>query len=96
MSCPEILPHCLSPLQPIVKSVAGDVIDFPKPRNPVKVPPKEDHTSQVTAPLYLFNGVWALYTFGIVQTEFSSLQLKYALEKVVGMLAIHTLVKIEH
>ena len=64
MSCPEILPHCLSPLQPIVKSVAGDIIDFPKPRNPVKVPPKEDHTSQVTVPLFLFNTV-----FGLLQTS---------------------------
>ncbi|KAM5246096.1 BPI fold-containing family B member 3 [Ctenodactylus gundi] len=48
----------------IVKSVAGDVIDFPKPRVPVKVPPKEDHTSQVTVPLYLFNTV-----FGLLQTN---------------------------
>ena len=79
-----------------MKSIVGDIIDFPKPQNSIRVPPKEDHTSQVTTPLYLFNSVWALHTFGIVQTEFSSLQLKYALEKVVGMLAIHTLVKIEH
>ena len=71
----------------VVKSTVGDIIDFPKPRNPIKVPPKEDHTSQVTAPLYLFNIVRALYTFGIVQPEFPSLQLKYALEKVAGMLS---------
>ncbi|KAK7807392.1 hypothetical protein U0070_025024 [Myodes glareolus] len=44
-------------VNPIVKSIAGDVIDFPKPRLPVKVPPKEDHTSQVTVPLYLFSTV---------------------------------------
>lgn len=55
---------CLLPLQPIVKSIAGDVIDFPKPPKPVKVPPKEDHTSQVTVPLYLFNTV-----FGLLQTN---------------------------
>lgn len=47
-----------------MKSIAGDVIDFPKPRLPVKVPPKEDHTSQVTVPLYLFNTV-----FGLLQTN---------------------------
>lgn len=52
------------PVQPIVKSVAGDVIDFPKPPKPVKVPPKEDHTSQVVVPLYLFNTV-----FGLLQTN---------------------------
>ncbi|EGW00267.1 Long palate, lung and nasal epithelium carcinoma-associated protein 4 [Cricetulus griseus] len=51
-------------VNPIVKSIAGDVIDFPKPRLPVKVPPKEDHTSQVTVPLYLFNTV-----FGLLQTN---------------------------
>ncbi|XP_010840181.1 PREDICTED: BPI fold-containing family B member 3 [Bison bison bison] len=51
-------------VNPIVKSVAGDVIDFPKPRNPVRVPPKEDHTSQVTVPLFLFNTV-----FGLLQTS---------------------------
>ncbi|XP_057559549.1 BPI fold-containing family B member 3 [Hippopotamus amphibius kiboko] len=51
-------------INPIVKSVAGDIIDFPKPRNPIKVPPKEDHTSQVTVPLYLFNTV-----FGLLQTN---------------------------
>uniref|UniRef100_A0A8C6S1X3 BPI fold containing family B, member 3 n=1 Tax=Nannospalax galili TaxID=1026970 RepID=A0A8C6S1X3_NANGA len=50
--------------QPIVKSIAGDVIDFPKPRLPVEVPPKEDHTSQVTVPLYLFSTV-----FGLLQTN---------------------------
>ncbi|XP_028631172.1 BPI fold-containing family B member 3 isoform X2 [Grammomys surdaster] len=51
-------------INPIVKSIAGDVIDFPKPRLPVKVPPKEDHTSQVTVPLYLFSTV-----FGLLQTN---------------------------
>ncbi|EDL06047.1 antimicrobial peptide RYA3 [Mus musculus] len=51
-------------INPIVKSIAGDVIDFPKPRIPVKVPPKEDHTSQVTVPLYLFSTV-----FGLLQTN---------------------------
>ncbi|EDL85985.1 Long palate, lung and nasal epithelium carcinoma associated protein 3 [Rattus norvegicus] len=51
-------------INPIVKSIAGDVIDFPKPRLPVKMPPKEDHTSQVTVPLYLFNTV-----FGLLQTN---------------------------
>ncbi|XP_006144209.1 BPI fold-containing family B member 3 [Tupaia chinensis] len=50
-------------INPIVKSVAGDIIDFPKPPMPVKVPPKQDHTSQVTVPLYLFNTV-----FGLLQT----------------------------
>lgn len=54
----------LLPLQPIVKSVAGDIIDFPKPRLPVKVPPKDDHTSQVTVPLYLFSTV-----FGLLQSH---------------------------
>ncbi|XP_005384910.1 PREDICTED: BPI fold-containing family B member 3 [Chinchilla lanigera] len=48
----------------IVKSAAGDLIDFPKPHVPVKVPPKQDHTSQVTVPLYLFNTV-----FGVLQTS---------------------------
>ncbi|XP_062058320.1 BPI fold-containing family B member 3 [Lepus europaeus] len=48
----------------IVKSVAGDIIDFPKPRLPVKVPPKDDHTSQVTVPLYLFSTV-----FGLLQSQ---------------------------
>ncbi|GAB1287077.1 BPI fold-containing family B member 3 [Apodemus speciosus] len=47
-------------INPIVKSIAGDVIDFPKPRLPIKVPPKEDHTSQVTIPLYLFSTVFEL------------------------------------
>ncbi|KAM7327067.1 hypothetical protein ACRRTK_013434 [Alexandromys fortis] len=51
-------------VNPIVKSITGDVIDFPKPRLPVKVPPKEDHTSQVTVPLYLFSTV-----FGLLQTN---------------------------
>ncbi|KAL1786571.1 BPI fold-containing family B member 3 [Sigmodon hispidus] len=52
-------------VNPIVKSVAGDIIDFPKPRlPPIKVPPKEDHTSQVTVPLYLFSTV-----FGLLQTN---------------------------
>ncbi|XP_020006909.1 BPI fold-containing family B member 3 isoform X2 [Castor canadensis] len=48
----------------IVKGVAGDMVDFPKPHVPVKVPPKKDHTSQVTVPLYLFNTV-----FGVLQTN---------------------------
>jgi hypothetical protein len=47
-----------------VKGVAGDMVDFPKPHVPVKVPPKKDHTSQVTVPLYLFNTV-----FGVLQTN---------------------------
>ncbi|XP_074261483.1 BPI fold-containing family B member 3 [Saimiri boliviensis] len=47
-------------INPIVKSVAGDIIDFPKPPAPAKVPPKEDHTSQVVVPLYLFNTVFEL------------------------------------
>ncbi|XP_046534136.1 BPI fold-containing family B member 3 [Equus quagga] len=47
-------------INPIVKSVAGDVIDFPKPRSPIKVPPKDDHTSQVLVPLYLFSTVFGL------------------------------------
>uniref|UniRef100_A0A8C3W1M4 BPI fold-containing family B member 3 n=1 Tax=Catagonus wagneri TaxID=51154 RepID=A0A8C3W1M4_9CETA len=51
-------------INPIVKSVAGDIIDFPKPPKPIRVPPKEDHTSQVTVPLYLFNTV-----FGLLQTN---------------------------
>ncbi|XP_006860828.1 PREDICTED: BPI fold-containing family B member 3 [Chrysochloris asiatica] len=51
-------------INPIIKSAAGDIIDFPKPPAPVKVPPKEDHTSQVTVPLYLFNTV-----FGLLQTN---------------------------
>ncbi|XP_016056055.1 PREDICTED: BPI fold-containing family B member 3 [Miniopterus natalensis] len=51
-------------INPIVKSVAGDIIDFPKPPKPIKVPPKEDHTSQVTVPLYLFNTI-----FGLLQTN---------------------------
>ncbi|XP_027974370.1 BPI fold-containing family B member 3 [Eumetopias jubatus] len=51
-------------INPIVKSVAGDVIDFPKPPKPIKVPPKEDHTSQVVVPLYLFSTV-----FGLLQTN---------------------------
>uniref|UniRef100_A0A8D2AKI0 BPI fold-containing family B member 3 n=1 Tax=Sciurus vulgaris TaxID=55149 RepID=A0A8D2AKI0_SCIVU len=51
-------------VNPIVRNVAGDVIDFPKPHVPVQAPPKEDHTSQVTVPLYLFNTV-----FGLLQTN---------------------------
>ncbi|XP_045689260.1 BPI fold-containing family B member 3 [Phyllostomus hastatus] len=54
-------------INPIVKSVAGDIIDFPKPPKPpkpIKVPPKEDHTSQVTVPLYLFDTI-----FGLLQTN---------------------------
>uniref|UniRef100_A0A2K5NXC8 BPI fold-containing family B member 3 n=1 Tax=Cercocebus atys TaxID=9531 RepID=A0A2K5NXC8_CERAT len=51
-------------INPIVKSVAGDIIDFPKSPAPAKVPPKEDHTSQVTVPLYLFNTM-----FGLLQTN---------------------------
>ena len=62
---PQDLPMpCLLPLQPIVKSVAGDIIDFPKPHKPIKVPPKEDHTTQVTIPLYLFDTI-----FGLLQTN---------------------------
>ncbi|XP_072498818.1 BPI fold-containing family B member 3 [Notamacropus eugenii] len=45
---------------PVVKSVSGNLIDFPEPRKPIKLPPKEDHTSQVTVPSYLFNTVFAL------------------------------------
>ncbi|XP_003476620.1 BPI fold-containing family B member 3 [Cavia porcellus] len=48
----------------IVKSATGDIIDFPKPHVPVKVPPKQDHTSQVIVPLYLFSTV-----FGVLQTN---------------------------
>uniref|UniRef100_A0A671ELC0 BPI fold-containing family B member 3 n=2 Tax=Rhinolophus ferrumequinum TaxID=59479 RepID=A0A671ELC0_RHIFE len=48
----------------IVKSAAGDIIDFPKPPKPIKVPRKENHTSQVTVPLYLFNTI-----FGLLQTN---------------------------
>ncbi|XP_003814777.1 BPI fold-containing family B member 3 [Pan paniscus] len=51
-------------INPIVKSVAGDIIDFPKSRAPAKVPPKKDHTSQVMVPLYLFNTM-----FGLLQTN---------------------------
>ncbi|XP_023076401.1 BPI fold-containing family B member 3 [Piliocolobus tephrosceles] len=51
-------------INPIVKSVAGDIIDFLKSPAPAKVPPKEDHTSQVTVPLYLFNTM-----FGLLQTN---------------------------
>ncbi|XP_077016081.1 BPI fold-containing family B member 3 [Tamandua tetradactyla] len=54
-------------VNPIVKSVAGDIIDFPKPPKPpkpVKIPPKEDHTSQVTVPVYLFSTM-----FGLLQTS---------------------------
>uniref|UniRef100_A0A2K5HBI2 BPI fold-containing family B member 3 n=1 Tax=Colobus angolensis palliatus TaxID=336983 RepID=A0A2K5HBI2_COLAP len=51
-------------INPIVKSVAGDIIDFPKSPAPAKVPPKEDHTSQVTVPPYLFNTM-----FGLLQTN---------------------------
>uniref|UniRef100_A0A2K6EG46 BPI fold-containing family B member 3 n=2 Tax=Propithecus coquereli TaxID=379532 RepID=A0A2K6EG46_PROCO len=47
-------------INPIVKSVGGDIIDFPKHPVPVKVPPKEDHTTQVTVPLYLFNTMFGL------------------------------------
>ncbi|XP_075849470.1 BPI fold-containing family B member 3 [Microcebus murinus] len=47
-------------INPIVKSVGGDIIDFPKHPVPVKVPPKQDHTSQVTVPLYLFSTVFGL------------------------------------
>ncbi|XP_036605680.1 BPI fold-containing family B member 3 [Trichosurus vulpecula] len=48
----------------LVKSVSGNLIDFPEPPRPIKLPPKEDHTSQVTVPLYLFNTV-----FGLLQTN---------------------------
>ncbi|XP_043836729.1 BPI fold-containing family B member 3 [Dromiciops gliroides] len=51
-------------INPLVKSVAGDLIDLPEPPKPIKLPPKEDHTSQVTVPLYLFNTV-----FGVLQTN---------------------------
>ncbi|XP_001381806.2 BPI fold-containing family B member 3 [Monodelphis domestica] len=47
-------------INPLVKSVGGDLIDLPEPPTPIKVPPKEDHTSQVTVPLYLFNTVFEL------------------------------------
>ena len=47
-----------------MKSIVGDIIDFPKPQNSIRVPPKEDHTSQVTVPLFLFNTV-----FGLLQTS---------------------------
>ncbi|XP_019063612.1 BPI fold-containing family B member 3 [Fukomys damarensis] len=60
-------------INPIVKSVAGDIIDFPKPHVPIKVPPKEDHTSQVTVPLYLFNTVFGvLQTNGALDTDITS------------------------
>lgn len=62
-----------------MKSIAGDVIDFPKPRLPVKVPPKEDHTSQVTVPLYLFSTV-----FGLLQTN-GALDLDITPEMVSGI-----------
>lgn len=62
-----------------MKSIAGDVIDFPKPRLPVKVPPKEDHTSQVTVPLYLFSTV-----FGLLQTN-GGLDLDITPEMVSGL-----------
>ncbi|XP_066242327.1 BPI fold-containing family B member 3 isoform X2 [Saccopteryx leptura] len=51
-------------INPIVKGVAGDVIDFPNAPKPIKVPPKKDHSSQVTVPLYLFNTI-----FGLLQTN---------------------------
>ncbi|KAL0595208.1 BPI fold-containing family B member 3, partial [Plecturocebus cupreus] len=51
-------------INPTVKSIAGDIIDFPKPPAPAKVPPKEDHTSQVVVPLHLFSTV-----FGLLQTD---------------------------
>ncbi|XP_068963332.1 BPI fold-containing family B member 3 [Petaurus breviceps papuanus] len=48
----------------VVKSVSGNLIDFPEPPKPIKLPPKDDHTSQVTVPLYLFHTV-----FGLLQTN---------------------------
>ncbi|XP_020846194.1 BPI fold-containing family B member 3 [Phascolarctos cinereus] len=48
----------------LVKSAAGNVIDFPEPPKPIKMPLQEDHTSQVAVPLYLFNTV-----FGLLQTN---------------------------
>ncbi|KAM9059327.1 LOW QUALITY PROTEIN: BPI fold-containing family B member 3 [Megaptera novaeangliae] len=71
-------------INPIVKSVAGDIIDFPKPPNPIKVPPKEDHTSQVTVPLYLFNTV-----FGLLQT-IGALDLDITLELVSSSVPLTT------
>uniref|UniRef100_A0A8C0I2D0 BPI fold containing family B member 3 n=1 Tax=Balaenoptera musculus TaxID=9771 RepID=A0A8C0I2D0_BALMU len=71
-------------IYPIVKSVAGDIIDFPKPPNPIKVPPKEDHTSQVTVPLYLFNTV-----FGLLQT-IGALDLDITLELVSSSVPLTT------
>ncbi|XP_068380839.1 LOW QUALITY PROTEIN: BPI fold-containing family B member 3 [Eschrichtius robustus] len=71
-------------ISPIVKSVAGDIIDFPKPPNPIKVPPKEDHTSQVTVPLYLFNTV-----FGLLQT-IGALDLDITLELVSSSVPLTT------
>uniref|UniRef100_A0A6I8P8U2 BPI fold containing family B member 3 n=1 Tax=Ornithorhynchus anatinus TaxID=9258 RepID=A0A6I8P8U2_ORNAN len=47
----------LFPLQPIVRNVAGDLVDPPEP---LSLPPKEDHASQVTVPAYLFSAVFAL------------------------------------
>ncbi|XP_038606544.1 BPI fold-containing family B member 3 [Tachyglossus aculeatus] len=56
-------------ISPIVRNVAGDLIDLPQPHEaseptetpePVSLPPKEDHTSQVTVPVYLFSAVFTL------------------------------------
>ncbi|XP_061065803.1 BPI fold-containing family B member 3 [Eubalaena glacialis] len=71
-------------INPIVKSIAGDIIDFPKPPNPIKVPPKEDHTSQMTVPLYLFNTV-----FGLLQT-IGALDLDITLELVSSSVPLTT------
>ncbi|EHB11316.1 Long palate, lung and nasal epithelium carcinoma-associated protein 3 [Heterocephalus glaber] len=71
---PLISNQCIElDINPIVKSVAGDIIDFPKPHIPIKVPPKEDHTSQVTVPLYLFSTVFGvLQTNGVLDTDITS------------------------
>uniref|UniRef100_A0A6I8N467 BPI fold containing family B member 3 n=1 Tax=Ornithorhynchus anatinus TaxID=9258 RepID=A0A6I8N467_ORNAN len=44
-------------IAPIVRNVAGDLVDPPEP---LSLPPKEDHASQVTVPAYLFSAVFAL------------------------------------
>ncbi|TKC42639.1 hypothetical protein EI555_004949, partial [Monodon monoceros] len=63
-------------INPIVKSVAAP--------NPINVPPKEDHTSQVTVPLYLFNTV-----FGLLQT-IGALDLDITLELVSSYVPLTT------
>ncbi|XP_039765995.1 BPI fold-containing family B member 3 [Ornithorhynchus anatinus] len=56
-------------IAPIVRNVAGDLVDAPRPPEasepteppePLSLPPKEDHASQVTVPAYLFSAVFAL------------------------------------